>query len=88
METSTTSHNDAVHQSDSAMAPPAPLTASNAKRFRNGRILMGIGVLLMALSFGINLLFYNEGKSFVTIMYVLTGIGSLLIFKALMDFFS
>lgn len=53
--------------------------------FQRGCIWLGIGVVTMAISFGINFVLFQEDKSFVTIMYVLTSVGAVCILKGLVD---
>ncbi len=53
--------------------------------FERGLIWLGIGVFLMALSFGINFLLFQSDKSFLNAMYILTSLGAVCIMKGLAD---
>ena len=46
---------------------------------------LGIGMLLMGTSFGINFMFSDAGTSFVYIMYILTILGAGCILKCMVD---
>jgi hypothetical protein len=73
---------------DENTPPPqldAEKKAKNARLFKNGLIWLGIGIFLMAISFGINFLFYNTGKPFGVFMYVLTTVGAIFIMKGLVN---
>ncbi|MBP6826484.1 MAG: hypothetical protein KA165_07995 [Saprospiraceae bacterium] len=52
---------------------------------QRGQSWLGAGLLLMGLSFGINLLLFHSDGSFVTVMYVLTTLGTGFIVKGLVD---
>ena len=53
--------------------------------FQRGLKWLGAGILLMAVSFGINFFLYQADVSFTTVMYVLTSLGAVCIMKGLMD---
>lgn len=53
--------------------------------FQHGLKWLGTGIVLMALSFGINFFLFDSGGSFQTSMYVLTSVGAICIFKGLVD---
>ncbi len=42
---------------------------------------LGAGIILMAVSFGINFLLFHSDTSFIAIMYVLTTLGTACIIK-------
>jgi hypothetical protein len=72
------------------MEPTTPLFDADAKakhqrRFQRGLLWLGVGVFLMALSFGINFFLFDSNTSFITMMYVLTSVGCLCILKCLAD---
>ncbi len=77
-------HVDAHHNADT---PDTPLTeiqlAKRKRRSRLGRILLGIGVVLMAISFGINLFIPLPFQTMMTSMLVLTSAGALFILAGL-----
>ena len=53
--------------------------------FSRGLKWLGAGVLMMAVSFGINFFMYQSGDGFIMFMYVLTSAGSICIMKGLVD---
>jgi len=53
--------------------------------FQRGLKWLGAGILLMAVSFGVNFFLFESGGSFQTSMYVLTSIGAICILKGLVD---
>ncbi len=57
----------------------------NNRLFQRGSKWLGAGVLSMAISFGINFVLFQEDKSFIIPMYVLTSIGAICIMKGLVD---
>ena len=70
--------------------PDAPVADAISKE--QGRRLMdrglkwlGVGILLMAVSFGVNFFMFQADKSFITAMYILTSLGAVCIMKGLAD---
>lgn len=53
--------------------------------FQQGLKWLGAGIVLMAVSFGVNFFLFDSGGSFQTSMYVLTSVGAICIFKGLVD---
>lgn len=53
--------------------------------FKRGMSWMCAGVALMGLSFLINFVLFHSDQSFVTIMYVMTSLGTICIVKSLAD---
>lgn len=53
--------------------------------FKRGLNWLGAGVLLMGLSFAINLLFHQTDLPLTTTMYIMTSVGSVCIMKGLVD---
>lgn len=75
------SHTSTADHAPSAL-PPAANAASKEKHqrlFQRGLKCLGLGVLLMAVSFGINVLLFHSGQDFETTMYVLTTLGAVFI---------
>ena len=56
-----------------------PPQTDHKKMFLKGIRCLGAGVLLMGLSFAINMLFFHESHDFTLPMYTLTSVGALLI---------
>lgn len=48
---------------------------------------MGVGLFLMAVSFGVNLLLFHSDADFATAMYALTSLGAAFIVAGLVCFF-
>lgn len=46
---------------------------------------LSVGILLMAVSFGINFFMFQVDKSFISAMYILTSLGAVCIVKGLVD---
>ncbi len=67
--------------------PNIPLTdiqrEKNRQLFQRGLKCLGAGVFLMAMSFGINMLFSNSFQGFAITMYTLTSLGAILILMGL-----
>ena len=86
-----THHSQPSHSANEALLsteipPLGALSQEHHRRlFQRGLLWLGVGVLLMGLSFGINLLLFHSDTSFTTIMYVLTSVGTLCIVKGLAD---
>ena len=57
---------------------------NHQRLFQRGLKWLGAGVLLMAVSFGINFFLFDSG-SFQTSMYILTSMGAICIMKGLVD---
>jgi hypothetical protein len=69
---------------------PDPASIEKRKRLmQQAMYWLGVGVLLMGISFGINFFMYKDGVTFVTTtMYVLTTLGAACIIKALVNIFN
>lgn len=57
----------------------------NQRLFDRGLIWLGVGIFLMAVSFGVNFFMFQADKSFITAMYTLTSVGAVCIMKGLAD---
>lgn len=55
------------------------------RSFQRGIVWLGVGMFLMAVSFGINFFLFKTDKSFISAMYILTSIGTVCIMKGLVD---
>ncbi|MBL7816940.1 MAG: hypothetical protein JNL70_18095 [Saprospiraceae bacterium] len=53
--------------------------------FRRGCTWVGLGVMLLGISFGVTFMLFQSDKSFMIIMYVLTSIGATCVIKGLVD---
>lgn len=56
-----------------------------ARLFQRGLRWLGAGVLLMAVSFGVNFFVHESLGAIVISMYILTTAGAVCIFKGLVD---
>lgn len=90
MEHPHTSTND--YPAVSGAAPEIDNSASESlskeqqqRLFQQGLKWLGAGIVLMAVSFGINFFLFDSHGSFQISMYVLTSVGSICIFKGLVD---
>lgn len=68
----------------------APLTDEATREryrqlFQRGRTWLCVGVVLMGLSFAINLMLFHSETSFSTVMYVMTSFGAACMVKGLAD---
>jgi hypothetical protein len=76
--------------SQASLEQHAPIVDAISKEhhqrlFKRGLNWLGAGVLMMALSFGINFFLSGTDVSVTTVMYVMTSVGTLCIIKALGD---
>jgi hypothetical protein len=76
--------------SETASETESPVLMANSKEnherlFRRGLRLLGIGLSLMAVSFGLNFLLCQHDGSFIPYMYAITSAGTVCIIKGLMD---
>ena len=73
----------------SESSSPAVIDAAAKERhqrsFQRGTVWLGVGMFLMAVSFGINFFLFQADKSFLTAMYILTSVGAVCIMKGLVD---
>lgn len=75
-----------VHDSmQDNQAAKALAKEKHRKAFTRGCVWLGVGVLFMGLSFGINFAMFHSNQSFTTIMYIMTSIGAVCIVKSLVD---
>jgi hypothetical protein len=51
--------------------------------FLGGCKWIGAGIVIMAISFGVNFVLFHADVSFTTIMYILTSLGAVCIMKGL-----
>ena len=63
----------------------ADAKTAHQRLFKRGIKWLCVGIFLMALSFAINFFLFHSGYSFVTMMYLLTTLGTLCIVKSLAD---
>lgn len=88
---STHNSNHEQHSNEQALESNANMLAATAQQeehrrlFKRGMSWMCVGVVLMGLSFLINFVLFHSDQSFVTIMYVMTSLGTLCIVKSLAD---
>lgn len=59
--------------------------AQHQRLFQRGLKWLGVGVVCMAASFGINFFLYDTEVSFQSSMYILTSVGAICIMKGLVD---
>lgn len=76
--------------SQASLEPNAPVfdavsREKHQKLFKRGINWLGVGVLLMGLSFVINVLFHQTDMPLTTMMYIMTSVGSVCIMKGLVD---
>jgi hypothetical protein len=67
---------------------PGENTSAKEKHKRivkRGLICLAVGILLMGSSFGITFLLFQSDKPFTMLMYTMTTIGAICIFKGLAD---
>lgn len=72
-------------ENSSPVAFDATAKERHQRSFQRGIVWLGIGMFLMAVSFGINFFLFQTDKSFITVMYILTSIGAVCIMKGLVD---
>ena len=82
-------HHD-FHNAETMPEPIAPSLEgldkeAHRRRFQSGMRWLGIGAALLVSSFAINYLLFHSNTSFVTIMYVMTTLGSICLVKCLGD---
>jgi predicted lipid-binding transport protein (Tim44 family) len=71
---------------DTNMPNATPASSEQHRQsHRRGLRWLGVGVLLMGMSFAINFLLFDSGTSFTTIMYVMTTLGAICIIKCMAD---
>lgn len=86
-------HTSPAEHPTHALPSPADaqrIAASKEKHrrlFQRGMKCMGVGLLLMVVSFGVNLLLFHSNADFATAMYVLTSLGAAFIVAGLVCFF-
>ena len=86
LQNSTQETSASQHISDSNISNQESISKEKNKRlFQRGAKWLGAGVLSMGISFGINFVLFQEDKSFIIPMYVLTSIGAICIMKGLVD---
>lgn len=72
-------------ESSSPAAIDASVKERHQRSFQRGIVWLGVGMFLMAMSFGINFFLFQADKSFLTAMYILTSVGAVCIMKGLVD---
>lgn len=65
-----------------------PAHAVHERRFLSGKKWLCLGIAMMGISFGINMLLWGNSDAFVGIMYALTSLGCICLIKGLMDIFN
>lgn len=63
------------------------LKEKRKRLFQRGCQWMGVGVMILGLSFGITFMLFQTDKSFITIMYILTSVGAACTIKGMVDIF-
>lgn len=76
---------DTISETRSPGTFDAVAKEQHRRSFQRGIVWLGVGVFLMAVSFGINFLLFQSDKSFITAMYILTSVGAVCIMKGLVD---
>lgn len=72
-------------ETENILPAEAATRGKNQRLFDRGLIWLGVGIFLMAVSFGVNFFMFQADKSFITAMYTLTSVGAVCIMKGLAD---
>lgn len=77
----------ANHLPDAGQSDDFGLAAEqkHQRLFKSGVTWLCIGLLFMAISFGVNFLLFHSEQSFTTAMYILTTMGMVCITKGIAD---
>ena len=59
----------------------------NRRLFQRGLKCLGLGILFMAVSFGVNMLLFHSDSDFALAMYTLTSVGAAFILMGLVCLF-
>lgn len=68
-----------------ALIPNIETKEKHKRLFQRGCQWIGVGALILGLSFGITFLLFQSDKSFLVYMYIMTSIGGVCVFKGLVD---
>lgn len=74
-----------LHMESGTSASDALSKEKHQRLFQRGLKWLCVGIVLMAVSFGINFLLFHSEGSFAAFMYALTTLGTVCIVKGLVD---
>ncbi len=78
---------DETFEQANAVAAEVLDKTKHDRRLQRGVLWMGVGAVILVLSFGINFLCFQCGVDFHTPMYVLTSLGALGLLKGMTEIF-